>query len=115
MIGLLIDLRPKFELGSLVATAGIEAEITQVDGDERQRRQNTLLEYLGRHAAGDWGELEADDKASNDADVAQVKAKPGAYGRAMSAWQWPGTEELWIITDFAGDQTRTTILRPDEY
>ncbi len=62
------------------------------------------------HEFGEWGEVDADDKAANDAAV-----KNGS--RIFSVYRL-GADRLWIITDACDDEGRrasTCILRPEEY
>jgi hypothetical protein len=94
---------PIFSLGSLVATpAALEA---------LGRADQSPAEFLARHAAGDWGEVDAADRKLNDAAV-----KAGE--RILSAYRTLKGEKLWIITSAEGDDGRrecTTILLPEEY
>jgi hypothetical protein len=62
--------------------------------------------YLARHAAGDWGDVDAEDRAANDHALA-------AGERLLSAYRLPNGERLWIITE--ADRSASTLLRPDEY
>jgi hypothetical protein len=93
----------QFDLGQTVATPGAL---------EALRRNNTSgLEYLQRHASGDWGMVgEEDRQANNDA------LKSGA--RLLSAYFLPDETKLWIITEAADEHGRriaTTFLLPEEY
>lgn len=98
------QLQPKFKLGQIVATPGaLEAlECNNTNG----------LEYVKRHAAGDWGDMSADDKAANDASV-----EDGS--RIFSAYLLPDETRLWVITEAAmdgkHDRQATTLLLPEEY
>jgi len=58
-----------------------------------------------RHASGDWGELDAHDRAVNERAL--------RHGwRVVSAYHFcGGTVRIWIITDGG----TTTILLPEEY
>lgn len=60
---------------------------------------------LGRHAAGDWGDVDADDRATN-----RRALLTGA--RLLSAYQTPAGR-VWIITE--ADRSATTVLLPSEY
>ena len=62
--------------------------------------------FLIRHASGDWGDMNNDDRSANARAL-----KTG--GRILSAYVTILGERLWIITE--ADRSRTTILRPDEY
>ena len=93
----------KFELGQIVATPGALEAL--------QRNRNTGLEYIQRHATGDWGCVDAEDGQSN-----QDALESGE--RLLSAYLLSDETKLWIITDAADDQGRrlaTTLLLPDEY
>ena len=92
-----------FEIGQVVATPGaLEALGTA---------GVTPVELLRRHSQGDWGDLSAEDKQSNDEGV-QVGS------RIFSAYVLPTNVKLWVITeaqDDAGKRNSTCILLPDEY
>ena len=85
----------KFELGDLVATPGAMESFTD---DQR-------VECLKRHAAGDWGDLDEEDRQTNDAAVVEGD-------RLLSAYVIDG-QKLWIITE--ADRAVTTFLLPSEY
>lgn len=89
---------PKFPLGQLVATPGAFAAL----GEANQ----AALEFLRRHIVGDWGDLDAEDKASNDWSV-----RNGA--RILSAYTLSSGVRIWIITE--ADRSSTCILLPKEY
>jgi len=58
-----------------------------------------------RHASGDWGDLDPQDKAENE-----LSLREGF--RILSAYELEGTR-YWIITE--ADRSATTILLPEEY
>jgi hypothetical protein len=92
----------RHNLGRVVATAALAAAVPQ--------QQITAL--LDRHSAGDWGDLDADDKAAND------EAARTGDGRLFSSYDTPEHGTIWIITDDIrgeGDGPLTTVLFPDEY
>lgn len=95
---------PSFSLGPIVATPGALEALG--------RNQSTGIEYLQRHANGDWGDLDKEDKSANEAAL-----KSGA--RLMSAYRLPDGTKLWIITDAEIDDKHhrqaTTFLLPGEY
>jgi len=62
-------------------------------------------DYLARHAAGDWGELDAEDWAANDRALT-------AGARLLSADRLPTGVVLWIITE--ADRSATTTRLPHE-
>jgi hypothetical protein len=88
----------KFPLGQIVATpAAIEAV--------RESGQTPAV-FLGRHPAGDWGEVDAEDWRLNDEAL-----RDGT--RLLSAYRTLRGVKLWVITE--ADRSVTTILTPDEY
>ena len=98
------DRSARFDLGPIVSTPGALDAMT--------RNQSTGLEYLQRHARGDWGDLCDDDKTANDSAL-----ETGA--RILSAYHLPDGKKIWIITDAEIDDQHhrqaTTFLLPDEY
>ncbi|HPI31668.1 MAG TPA: hypothetical protein PLR32_00020 [candidate division Zixibacteria bacterium] len=61
---------------------------------------------LVRHLSGDWGELDAEDRAANDAALR-------GGGRLFSAYDLPTGARVWIITE--ADRSSTTVLLPEDY
>jgi len=95
-----------FSLGRVVATPGALAALEQVG--------KAPIDYLQRHAKGDWGEAlcEVDKQANADA------LKHGT--RLLSAYHLTPDQKLWIITDGVvnpdtGERYATTLLLPEEY
>ena len=80
----------------------------------RRRRRPLPLEesseepvgFLYRHASGDWGELDDEDRKENE-----LSLREGF--RLVSAYRLKTGEELWIITE--ADRSVTTLLLPEEY
>ena len=93
-----------FDWGPIVSTPGALEAL--------RRNGSTGLEYLQKHASGDWGDLCDEDKQSNDEAL-----HTGA--RIMSAYLLPDGTKLWLITDAEIDEAHhrqaTTFLLPDEY
>jgi len=90
--------KPKFPLGQLAATPGaIEA---------MQEAEQLPIDFLSRHARGDWGDVDEEDRDAND------MALDHGY-RILSAYTTANGETLWIITE--ADRSVTTILLPEEY
>lgn len=58
----------RHSLGRVVATAAVAASVPEA----------VIVGLLDRHVARDWGDLDAEDKASNDADhsYAEVGCSP---------------------------------------
>ena len=87
-----------FPLGQIVATPGAL--------DALSRAGQMPDEFLRRHAAGDWKELDDHDMAEN-----LYSLKHGF--RVLSSYRTNAGETLWLITE--ADRTSTTILLPQEY
>ena len=87
-----------FPLGQVVATPGAL--------DALELAAENPADYLARHASGDWGELDQEDRAANDAAVT-------GKSRILSAYSLGTKERIWIITEY--DRSYTTILLPSEY
>ena len=87
------QIRTRFPMGRLLATPGV----LELGVD--------LRPPLLRHAGGDWGDLEAEDRTANEPAVR-------FGGRIVSAYTLP-QGRLWIITE--ADRSATTALLPDEY
>ena len=89
---------PLFDLGQVVATPGA-LDAMEHTGDQP-------IWYLSLHVSGQWGDLEGEDKAQNDAAVRNGD-------RIMSAYPLSDGTRIWIITEW--DRSVTTILLPEEY
>jgi hypothetical protein len=88
----------KFSLGKLVATPGALAAITE-SGQHP-------WDFIVRHMAGDWGDVDQEDKAANDQALEDCS-------RLLSAYTTAKGKKLWIITE--ADRSATTILLRQEY
>ena len=87
-----------FELGQVVATPGALRAL--------QKAEQLPAEFLDRHVAGDWGELEDEDKQENEFSV-----RNGF--RILSAYTTSAGDKIWIITE--ADRSATTLLLPEDY
>ena len=87
-----------FRLGRLCATAGAIRTLASAAADP--------IEYVARHLAGDWGDLDPVDSAANDRALQLGE-------RIISAYRLPNGDKIWIITE--ADRSATTILLPAEY
>jgi hypothetical protein len=65
-----------------------------------------MMQALRRHARGDWGELDPEDRQANDAAL-----KNGT--RLLSVYKTKSGMKFWIITE--ADRSSTTVLVPEEY
>ncbi len=92
-----IQAKPLFALGQTVATRGALAAMQQL--------KVSSLALLSRHQRGDWGNLDEEDKQSNDEALTDG-------GRIFSAYTFEAVK-FWIITE--ADRSATTILLPEEY
>jgi hypothetical protein len=89
-------------LGRVVATATVAASVPHP----------LITSLLDRHAASDWGDLDAEDKAANDF------AAHRGDGRLFSSYDTPEPGTIWIITNDIrgeGEGPITTVLFPDDY
>ena len=85
-----------FRLGRIVATPNALQSIPNED----------ILKAIQQHQAGDWGNLDSEDRNSNDQALARG-------GRLFSAYNAPDGTKFWIITE--ADRSVTTILLPEDY
>ena len=86
-----------FEMGQVVATPGA-LQFCEAN------KINPLL-LLGRHIAGDWGDLDSADVAANVHAVQHDL-------RILSSYIF-ATGKVWVITE--ADRSSTCLLLPDEY
>ena len=91
------QIRPLFGLGRTVATPGALVVLVGLGV--------SAVSLLSRHQRGDWGELDEEDKQTNNLAV-----KRGS--RILSSYLFD-TVKLWVITE--ADRSVTTILLPEEY
>lgn len=85
-----------FPLGQTVMTRGVQEQVPPSE----------MMQALRRHANGDWGELDKEDRDANEAAL-----KHGA--RLLSAYHTKAGTKFWIITE--ADRSSTTVLLPEEY
>jgi len=85
-----------FRLGRIMATPNALQSIPNED----------ILRAMQRHQAGDWGNLDNEDRTSNDRAL-----KSG--GRLFSAYHAENGTKFWIITE--ADRSVTTVLLPQDY
>jgi len=88
----------RFPLGRVVTTPGALAALEEA--------RQTPLEFVARHARGDWGELDEHDRQENELSL--------VHGfRLLSAYSLSNGSRIWIITE--ADRSVTTLLLPSEY
>ena len=86
-----------FALGQVVSTPNALTLAAKYKTD--------LLSLLQRHQTGDWGDLDDEDKESNEeALINQTRILSNYY---------VGQDKIWIITE--ADRMLTTILLPGDY
>ncbi len=93
----------KFQLGQVVATPAALKAIEDAGQDPDF--------FLDKHAAGDWGEVDAGDKRANEDALV-------SGDRLLSAYRTLKNVRLWIITeaqDDQGNRAATTLLLPEQY
>ena len=92
---MIIICNPRFPLGQVVIT------------DNASQHLDTIVVYeaLRRHAAGDWGDLPAEDACENEYSLTHGFRLLSAYGT--------GERRFWIITE--SDRSATTVLMPEDY
>ena len=83
-------------LGQVVATANANAALPQQE----------VMDALRRHATGDWGDVDDEDRAANDRAL-----RNGA--RLLSVYHTQDGTKFWIITEW--DRSVTTVLLPEDY
>ena len=88
-----------FPLGQLAITPGALKAIRDTG--------RFAIDYLARHARGDWGE-ELDPADWNANDVALIDGE-----RLLSAYSLSSGVVIWVISE--SDRSATTILLPEEY
>ena len=86
----------KVPLGRIVATPATLGAVSQPD----------IVVALRRHAACDWGEIDAHDRAANDDALKSNE-------RILSVYRSATGTTFWVITE--ADRSATTVLLPDDY
>lgn len=96
-----------FPLGRTMLMPGAADALAAEYGDDVVASSREAHGLLLRHQSGDWGEVDAEDKANNNASI-------GRRLRILSAYTLPKTSvRVWVITE--ADRSATTLLLPDEY
>jgi hypothetical protein len=105
-IDALFVINPVFHTGQIVATRGVY-DLACQNPDFAQFIQKSL----NRHVKGDWGDVDEEDKQTNDYDLKHGMRVLSAYND--DRFPKNGIATIWIITE--ADRSATTILFPDEY
>jgi hypothetical protein len=93
----------KFSLGQVVATPGALEALADAG--------QTPEFFLEMHVAGNWGDVDSEDKTANDHALVDG-------GRLLSAYRTLRNIRIWIITEAVDDNGKriaTTLLKPSEY
>jgi hypothetical protein len=85
-----------FRLGQLVATPNALAHLSEED----------VLTSIRRHQAGDWGDLDEEDRRENEFSL-----KEGF--RLFSVYHSANGVKFYVITE--ADRSVTTVLLPEDY
>lgn len=72
----------------------------------QQIQEDDLFDCFVRHMAGDWGEVDDEDRRANDEALETGR-------RVLSAYTDRYGSGFWIITE--ADRSTTTILLPEDY
>ena len=93
-----VQKNPLFEVGQTV--------ITPTALDALQQAGISMASLLCRHQSGDWGDLNAEDKAQNNEALL-------LGSRLYSSYQITKTTKIWVITE--SDRSGTLLLLPEDY
>ncbi|WP_332445393.1 hypothetical protein [Dehalococcoides mccartyi] len=95
-----------FNTGQIVASRGVFDLAC-----ENPEFAQFIQKSLNRHVKGDWGDVDEEDKQTNDQALKQDTRLLSAYND--DRFPKNGVATIWIITE--ADRSATTILFPDEY
>ncbi|AGG05947.1 hypothetical protein [Dehalococcoides mccartyi] len=95
-----------FNTGQIVASRGVFDLAC-----ENPEFAQFIQKSLNRHVKGDWGDVDEEDKQTNDQALKQGTRLLSAYND--DRFPKNGVAAIWIITE--ADRSATTILFPDEY
>ncbi len=95
--------QPLFPLGRVVMTANMQARLQNANPDGWEAELRALI---SRHASGDWGDLDEEDKRQNDLALNRGH-------RIFSAYKTSSEVKIWIISE--ADRNVTTVLLPEDY
>ncbi|MCA8457456.1 hypothetical protein LGN04_26475 [Burkholderia multivorans] len=84
------------ELGNIVATATLSSYCDENGID--------LMDYLARHHRNDWGDLDDEDKHSNNMEMFALA------GHVLSKYYLPTGKPIYIETSWNGEGYRQTMI-----
>ena len=86
----------KFRLGKIVSTPNALERLTHDD----------IVRAIGRHQAGDWGDVDEDGRRKNELALTQGL-------RLWSVYHAGNGLKFWLITE--ADRSATMVLMPEDY
>ena len=86
----------KFRLGKIVSTPNALEQLTPDD----------ILPAIGRHQAGDWGDVDEHDRQENELSLKE-------HRRLLSVYHAASGVKFWLITE--ANRATTTVLMPEDY
>ena len=92
-----------FEYGQLVATRGVYERM-----EAEPAFKDFCIKSFARHVFCDWGDVDEEDKRTNDESLEIGERLMSAY-----IYNKDKDDKIWIITE--RDRSATTILFPEEY
>jgi len=105
-IDALFVINPVFATGQIVASRGVYDLACQ-----NANFAQFIQKSLNRHVKGDWGDVDSEDKETNNQALKQGTRLLSSYND--DRFPQHGVATIWIITE--ADRSATTILFPDEY
>ncbi|QBX63350.1 hypothetical protein [Dehalococcoides mccartyi] len=105
-MNVLFVINAAFNTGQIVATRGVYDLAC-----ENPEFAQFIQKSLNRHVKGDWGDVDDEDKQTNDQALKQGTRLLSAYND--DRFPQNGVATIWVITE--ADRSATTILFPDEY
>lgn len=86
----------RFRCGKIVTTPNALEHLTREE----------ILSGIGRHQAGDWGDVDDHDRQANELALTRK-------ARLWSVYHTENGTKFWIITE--ADRSLTTVLLPQDY
>lgn len=97
-----------FPSGQLLMTRSVNDTIA-----DNEAFAGFVIACIKRHMTGDWGDVDAEDKGSNDDALLYGARLVSSYKLDRMFHDLTGETKLWIITE--ADRSSTLILWPSEY
>ncbi len=92
-----------FPLGRVMMTTNLQGKVQEANPEHWEEE---LQELIRRHASGDWGDLDEEDKQENNLSLERGF-------RIFSAYNTSSGMRVWIITE--ADRSVSTVLLPEDY